>query len=189
MNRKIRHSASKDLKKRAPWLIFEGSWSFIPIKISFLFPHAALCSKVCVWGPTNACVPGPEEQRRIHGDGRQPDHVSDLTGDHSQFLEIDQSVHFGVVTCNMETRAHFLPTATDPEIRLGGTCCENLTLVQEGEVFLYDGEKRNDRRLEIVLVQQVAVFRHVARRVEHLLQFGQQFFILGRQTLPRSTQT
>lgn len=164
-----------------------GSWSFIPIKISF--PCSSLLESVCAFVPTNACVPGPEEQRRIHGDRRQPDHVSDLTGDHPKFLEIHQSVHFGVVTCNMESRAHFLPPVTGPEVCLGRICCENLTLVQEGEVLLYDGEKRNDRRLEIVLVQQVAVFRHVARRVEDLLQFGQQFFILGRQTLPCSTQT
>lgn len=127
----------------------------------------------------NVCIPCPEEQRWIHGDRRQPNHVPDLSRDHSQFLVIDQSIHFRVVTCNAERRAYFL---IDPkfELNLEEVRFKNLTLVEEGEVLLYDGEKRNDWRLEIVLVQQVAVFGHVARRVEDFLQFGQHFFIFSR---------
>lgn len=44
-----------------------------------------------------------------------------------------------------------------------------VTLVEEGEVFLNDRKQRDNWWLQVVFVEEVAVFGHVARRVENIL--------------------
>lgn len=41
--------------------------------------------------------------------------------------------------------------------------------MEESEVFLNDRKQRDDGRLQVVFVEEVAVFGHVARRVENVL--------------------
>ncbi len=53
-----------------------------------------------------------------------------------------------------------------------------LTFVQEGEVFLDHGKQRDDGSLYALAAQCVAVFGHVARRVEDVLKVTEEFLIL-----------
>lgn len=86
--------------------------------------------------------------------------MPDLSSDHPQFFKIHQTIHLRVVA-----------------------------LVKEGEVFFDDRKQRNDGRLEVVLVEKVAVFGHVARRVEHILEFFQKFLVFSRQAFPCGPQS
>ncbi len=56
--------------------------------------------------------------------------------------------------------------------------------MDEGEIFLDDGVERDDRRLDVVAVEQVSVAAHVPARVHQLLHLVEQALVLRWQFLP-----
>lgn len=54
-----------------------------------------------------------------------------------------------------------------------------ITLVEEGEVFFNNRKQWDDGRLQVMLVEKVAIFGHVSRRVEHVLQFCQKLLVFS----------
>ncbi len=115
-------------------------------------------------------VPSLKKQCRVHSDGSHSNHVSDLSCNHPQLLKIHQTVHLGVIACK-----HTGLTDSYYIFKLNSQLLGNrkikvyVTLVEEGEVFLNDRKQRDDRRLQVVFVEEVAVFGHIARRVENVL--------------------
>ena len=56
--------------------------------------------------------------------------------------------------------------------------------MDEGEIFLDDRIERDDRRLDVVAVEQVPVAAHVPARVHQLLHLVEQTLVLCRKFLP-----
>ena len=80
---------------------------------------------------------------------------TNLLGNHPEFFKVDHSVNFAVVA-----------------------------QVDEGEIFLDDRPEGNNRRLDVVSVDEVPVATHVTRRIHQLLHLCQQSQILGGELLP-----
>ena len=60
--------------------------------------------------------------------------------------------------------------------------------MQEGEVFLDDGEQGDDGGLEVLVVQDIAVLGHVPGGVEQVLQVPEQLLVFTGQLLPRAPE-
>lgn len=53
------------------------------------------------------------------------------------------------------------------------------TFVKEGQVLFDDWEQRDDGWLEVLIVENVPVLRHIPRRVKKVLQVPEQLLILA----------
>lgn len=65
------------------------------------------------------------------------------------------------------TRSHTVLTLDSHQDRAGPPA---LTLVEEREVLLDDREQGDDRRLQVLAAQDIAVLRHVSGRIKQVLE-------------------
>lgn len=61
--------------------------------------------------------------------------------------------------------------------------------MEEGKVFFDNWEERDDWRLKVLAVENVAVLGHVSGRVKQVLQVTEELLVLAGKFLPSSSQS
>ena len=63
------------------------------------------------------------------------------------------------------------------------------TFVKERKILLDHWEQGDDRRLQVLTVEDIAVFRHVSGRIKQVLEILKQLFVFIGKFLPGSSQS